>query len=174
MTMVLWHNPAVFHKVNCSKMTNFLISDAWAQAGTGGGSSLFSLLPLALIFVLFYFLLIRPQQKRAKQHKSMVADMKIGDEVATNGGLLGRVIELDENRITLKVATGVDVQVQRHAIAQMIPKGVFKEIEGGGKKSKGSGKHSKGPTNDLSDQIAEPQSDDSTKDATFETPDKPG
>ena len=77
-------------------MTNLLISDAWAQAGGGGGSSLFSLLPLALIFVLFYFLLIRPQQRRAKQHKQMVAAMKVGDEVATNGGLIGRVTALDD------------------------------------------------------------------------------
>ena len=117
-------------------MTNLLISDAWAQAGGGGGSSMFSLLPLALIFVLFYFLLIRPQQRRAKQHKQMVAAMKAGDEVATNGGLLGRVTDLDDNCVTLKVATGVNVQVQRHAIAQMIPKGVFKESDSGGKKNR--------------------------------------
>ena len=83
-------------------MTNLLISDAWAQAGGGGGSSLFSLLPLALIFVLFYFLLIRPQQRRAKQHKQMVAAMKTGDEVATNGGLLGRVTDFDDNCVTLE------------------------------------------------------------------------
>ena len=86
----LWHNSAVFQTITVSEMTNLLISDAWAQAGGGGGSSMFSLLPLALIFVLFYFLLIRPQQRRAKQHKQMVAAMKAGDEVATNGGLLGR------------------------------------------------------------------------------------
>jgi preprotein translocase subunit YajC len=163
-------------------MTNFFISDAWAQAG-GGGSSLFSLLPLALIFVLFYFLLIRPQQRRAKQHKQMVAAMKAGDEVATNGGLLGRVTDLDDNRVTLQVATGINVQVQRHAIAQMIPKGVFKEFDGRGKKSKGSGKPSKGPTNDSSVQAAEASSAHATEndtyensdkeDATFEKPDKP-
>ena len=64
-------------------MKNFLVSDAWAQAGTGGGSSLFSFLPLALIFVLFYLLLIRPQQKMKREHKEMVAAMKVGDELAT-------------------------------------------------------------------------------------------
>ena len=64
--------------------------------------------------------------------------MKAGDEVATNGGLIGRVTELDDNCVTLKVATGVNVQVQRHAIAQMMPKGVYKELDGGGKKSKGA------------------------------------
>ena len=150
-------------------MTNLLISDAWAQAGGGGGSSMFSLLPLALIFVLFYFLLIRPQQRRAKQHKQMVAAAKVGDEVATNGGLLGRVTDLDDNCVTLKVATGVNVQVQRHAIAQMVPKGAFKEFDGGGKKkSKGAGKPSKRPTNEPSAQMAETPPADETADATFD------
>ena len=166
-------------------MTNLLISDAWAQAGGGGGSSLFSLLPLALIFVLFYFLLIRPQQRRAKQHKQMVAAVKAGDEVATNGGLLGRVTDLDDNCVTLKVATGVNVQVQRHAIAQMIPKDTFKELDGGGKKSKGAGKPSKGAANEPAAQTAETPPADATADATldqsigqddatFENPDKSG
>ena len=107
-------------------MTNFLISDAWAQTGGGGGSSLFSLLPLLLIFVLFYFLLIRPQQRRAKQHKSMVAALKVGDEVASNGGLLGKVTDVDDNFVTMEIAPGVNVKVQRHAVAQMIPKGASK------------------------------------------------
>ena len=154
----------------------FLISDAWAQAGGGGGSSMFSLLPLALIFVLFYFLLIRPQQKKKKEHKDMVAAMKVGDEVATSDGLLGKVIALDDNFVTIDVAQGVsiksvNVQVQRHAIALMVPKGTFKELTGGGgKKSKGSGKKSKTSANDLSDQIVDTQSDNATEDATFENP----
>jgi len=166
-------------------MTNLLISDAWAQADGGGGSSLFSLLPLLLIFVLFYFLLIRPQQRRAKQHKQMVAAMKVGDEVATNGGLVGRVTDLDDNSVTLKVAAGVNVQIQRHAIAQMIPKGVFNEPNTSGKKSKGGGKTSKGQTNEPVAQSVETPSDDTTpgaavdkssgqEDATFENPDKSG
>ncbi len=154
----------------------FLISDAWAQAGGGGGSSMFSLLPLALIFVLFYFLLIRPQQKKKKEHKDMVAAMKVGDEVATNGGLLGKVTDLDDNLVTLDVAMGVNFQVQRHAIAQMVPKGTFKELDGGGekkskgsgKRSKGSGKKSKAPANDLSGQIVGTQSGNATEDATLE------
>ena len=102
---------------------SFLISDAWAQGGEGG-SGLLSLAPLVIIFVLFYILLIRPQQKRAKQHKEMVAAIKKGDDVATNGGLLGRVIDLDDNFVTLEIAKGVNVKVQRPSIAQMIPKGV--------------------------------------------------
>ena len=157
-------------------MTNLLISDAWAQAGGGGGSSLFSMLPLALIFVLFYFLLIRPQQKKKKEHKDMVAAMKVGDEVATNGGLLGKVTDLNDNLVTLDVAMGVNFQIQRHAIAQMVPKGTFKELDGSGgkqskgssKRSKGSGKKSKAPANDLSGQIVDTQSGNATEDATFE------
>ena len=102
---------------------SFLISDACAQVGGDGGSSFLSLLPLVIIFVLFYFLLIRPQQKRAKQHKEMVASVKKGDDVATNGGLVGRVVDLDDNFVTLEIAKGVNVKVQRPSIGQMIPKG---------------------------------------------------
>jgi len=164
-------------------MMRFLISDAWAQVGGDGGSSLFSFLPLVLIFGLFYFLLIRPQQKKKKEHKSMVAAMKVGDEVVTNGGLLGKVTDLDGNFVTIDVAQGVSiksviVQVQRHAIAQMVPKGTFKELAGGGgkkskdssKRSKDSGKKSKPSANDLSGQIVDTQSDNATEDATFENP----
>ena len=157
-------------------MMRFLIADAWAQGGGGGDSSLFSFLPLVLIFGLFYFLLIRPQQKKKKEHKGMVAAMKVGDEVATNGGLLGKVTDLDDNFVTIDVAQGVsiksvNVQVQRHAIAQMVPKGTFKELAGsGGKKSKGSGKKSKTSANNLSGQIVDTQSDNTTEDATFENP----
>ena len=133
-----------------------------------------SLLPLVLIFALFYFLLIRPQQRRSKQHKSMLSEIKIGDEVASNGGLLGRVTDVDENRVTLKVASGVNVQVQKHAIAQMIPKGIFKDTDGGGKKSKGSRKQAEGVAQDLSDQAVESELDDEVVDATFEDPKKPG
>ena len=155
-------------------MMRFLIADAWAQVGEGGGSSLLSFMPLVLIFGLFYFLLIRPQQKKKKEHKDMVAAMKVGDEVATSDGLLGKLTALDDNFVTIDVAQGVsiksvNVQVQRHAIAQMVPKGTFKELTGGGgKKSKGSGKKSKTSANDLSDQIVDTQSGNATEDATLE------
>ena len=162
-------------------MMRFLIADAWAQGGGGGDNSLFSFLPLVLIFGLFYFLLIRPQQKKKKEHKGMVAAMKVGDEVATNGGLLGKVTDLDDNFVTIDVAQGgsiksVNVQVQRYAIAQMVPKGTFKELDGSGerkskgssKRFKGSGKKSKAPANDLSGQIVDTQSGNATEDATLE------
>ena len=104
---------------------NFLISDAWAQAGGDTGGGLFSLLPLVVIFILFYFLLIRPQQKRAKQHKEMVTALKKGEEIVTNGGLLGKVTDLDDNFITLEIASGLNAKVQRQSVAQVMPKGTY-------------------------------------------------
>lgn len=105
---------------------NLFISDAWAQAGGLGDGGILSLLPLVLIFVLFYFLLIRPQQKRQKQQKEMTAAISKGDEVVTNGGTLGKVTKVDDNFITLEVADGVKIKVQRHAVQMMMPKGTYK------------------------------------------------
>ena len=104
---------------------NFLISDAWAQSGFGG-SGLVGLLPMVLIFVIFYLLLIRPQQKRAKQHKAMVAELAKGDEIVTNGGTLGKVTGVDDNFVSVEVAEGVRIKIQRMAVAQMMPKGTIK------------------------------------------------
>ena len=157
-------------------MMRFFIADAWAQADAAGGSGLFSLLPLVVIFGLFYFLLIRPQQKKKKDHESIVAAMQVGDEVTTNGGLLGKVTDLDDNFVTIDVAQGVSiksvkVRVQRHAIALMVPKGTFKELAGGGGKiSKGSGKKSKASASNVSGQIVDTPSDNAIEDATFEDP----
>ena len=106
---------------------SFFIEDAWAQAAPGGAESAFaSLIPLILIFVIFYFLLLRPQIKRAKEHKQMVNSLAKGDEVVTNGGLLGRITKVDESFITLEIADGVQVKVQRNAVASLVPKGTFK------------------------------------------------
>jgi preprotein translocase subunit YajC len=105
---------------------NFLISDAWAQAGDGGFGGLLGLLPMVAIFVIFYFLLIRPQQKKAKQHRAMVADLDKGDEVVTNGGVLGKITGTDDHFVAVEIAKGVTVRVQRSAVAQMMPKGTVK------------------------------------------------
>lgn len=106
---------------------SFFINDAWAQAAPGGAEAGFaSLIPLILIFVIFYFLLLRPQIKRAKEHKQMVNSLSKGDEVVTNGGLLGRITKLDENFITLEIAEGVQVKVQRNAVSSLLPKGTLK------------------------------------------------
>ncbi len=107
---------------------DWLISTAAAQAQTPAGqpNALMQFLPLILIFVVFYFLLIRPQTKRAKEHREMIAALEVGAEVATTGGLLGKVTELSDQFATLEIAPGVNVKVQRHTVAQVLPKGSIK------------------------------------------------
>ena len=105
---------------------NLFISDAWAQGDpTGGG--LLGLLPFVLIIVVFYFLLIRPQQKLQKQHREMVSNIKKGDEVVTNGRTRGRVSDVGENFVTLEISQGIEIKVQSQAIQTMMPKGTIKE-----------------------------------------------
>ena len=101
---------------------DFLISNAYAQdaASTGG---LMGFLPLILIFVVFYFMLIRPQMKRAKDHRNMVSSLSKGDEVVTNGGILGKITDVGDSFVTLQLADNVSIKVQRHAIANVMPKG---------------------------------------------------
>ncbi|NWG74109.1 MAG: preprotein translocase subunit YajC [Rubrivivax sp.] len=106
-----------------------LISPAYAQAApaaTGGTDSLLSLLPLVLMFVVLYFIMIRPQMKRQKEHKAMVEALAKGDEVVTAGGLAGRISKLGDTYLGVEVADGVEVQVQRNAVAQVLPKGTLK------------------------------------------------
>ena len=108
---------------------SFFISDAWAQAAPQGQADpLMSFLPLILIFVVFYFLLIRPQSKRAKEHKKMVEAIAKGDEVVTNGGLLGKISNVGESFVELEVGDNMKVRVQRQAIATLMPKGTIKEL----------------------------------------------
>ncbi len=106
---------------------DFFITPAWAQAAAGStAGTLGTILPLVLIFVVFYFLLIRPQTKRAKEHREMVAKLAAGDEVVTTGGVLGRISEVGEPFVTLEVSTGVSIQVQKVQVAQLMPKGTLK------------------------------------------------
>jgi len=105
---------------------SFFISDALAAAPQGQPDPLMSFLPLILIFVVFYFLLIRPQSKRAKEHKQMVEALTKGDEVVTNGGLLGRISGVGDHFVELDIADGVTVKVQRQSIANLMPKGTVK------------------------------------------------
>lgn len=109
---------------------SFFISDAMAQAAGGapqGGGLEGLILPVGLIIML-YFLMIRPQMKRQKEHKKMVDALAKGDEVQTEGGMLGRIIELNENYATLEIAEGVQVKFRRASIATVLPKGTLKEI----------------------------------------------
>ena len=106
---------------------SFFISDAMAQAAGGpAGPGMGDLLFFVAIIVLFYFMLIRPQMKRQKEHKNMVAEMAKGDEVITNGGLLGKITKVGEDFLTLSIADNIEVKVQRQQVAAVVPKGTIK------------------------------------------------
>ena len=107
-----------------------LINNAWAQgAGAGQGGGIESMLVIVLMFVVLYFLMIRPQMKRTKEHKAMIEALQKGDEVVTAGGMLGRISKLNENYVTLEIANGVEIQVQRPAVQLLLPKGTLKNIQ---------------------------------------------
>ena len=119
----------LFPPVFCLEFFVF-ISSAFAQTAPAAGgdmqSSLMGMLPLVLMFVVLYFVMIRPQMKKAKEHKAMIEALAKGDEVATAGGLLGKVSKLGDSFISLEVANGVEVQLQRSAVIQVLPKGSIK------------------------------------------------
>lgn len=105
------------------------ISPAYAQAAGGDTqSTLLGLLPLVLMFVVLYFVMIRPQMKRQKEHKAMVEALAKGDEVVTAGGLLGKVSRIGEAYIGVELTDGVEVQMQRSAVVQVLPKGSLKAV----------------------------------------------
>ncbi len=104
------------------------ISSAYAQTAAAGTTegTLMSMLPLVLMFVVLYFVMIRPQMKKQKEHKAMIEALAKGDEVVTAGGMLGKVSKLGEAYIGVELATGVEVQMQRSAVVQVLPKGTSK------------------------------------------------
>lgn len=104
---------------------DFFISTAMAQTGNGGGSMIGLLFPILLI-VIFYFLLIRPQTKRAKEHRTMVGNLGKGDEIITQGGLLGRILDVGDTFLTLELTDGVQVRVHKEFTAKVMPKGTMK------------------------------------------------
>lgn len=104
---------------------DFLIQSAHAQGEAGGGDLFMALLFPLLILALFYFLFIRPQQKRVKEHRQMVGELKIGDEVITNGGIAGTITDVGDSFINVNIAKGVEVRVQKQAVASLLPKGTL-------------------------------------------------
>ena len=104
------------------------INNALAEAPSHSAEgSILSVLPMLVIFVLvFYFLLIRPQNRRAKEHRKLLEGISKGDEVSTNGGILGQVKKIDEQFVTLEIASGVEILIQKGAITNVLPKGTFK------------------------------------------------
>jgi len=114
---------------------NFLFSDVLAsevmaaEAGASqGGDPWQSIIMLVVFGLIFYFMLIRPQSKRAKEHKTMVEALQKGDEVVTNGGILGKITKVGDSFITVKVADDVEINLQRHAVSSALPKGTIKSI----------------------------------------------
>lgn len=108
-----------------------LINEAYAATPTataGASESMFSFVMLGAIFVLFYFMLIRPQSKRAKEHKEVISKLKKGDEVITSAGMLGKIVEINEQFAKISIAEGVEVTIQKQAINTVMPKGTIKSL----------------------------------------------
>jgi preprotein translocase subunit YajC len=108
---------------------NFLISEAWADAPAAAaqqGPGLGFMVWIAVMFAFMYFLMIRPQSKRAKEHRALIAALAKGDEVVVSGGMLGRVTDLSEGYVTIEIAEGVNIKLQRHAVQAVLPKGTIK------------------------------------------------
>lgn len=113
---------------------SFLIGNAFAETATNAAGATpqsdgaFSMIMIVAIFVLFYFMLIRPQSKRAKQHKELVTNLKKGDEIITAGGILGKVVSLDEQYVKITVSQGFELALQRNSITTVLPKGTIESI----------------------------------------------
>ncbi len=106
-----------------------IISSAFAQAAPSGDPGYIGLLPIVLMFVLLYFLMIRPQMKRAKEAKAMIEALQKGDEVITAGGVLGRITKLSDGYVSLEIAPNTEIAVQKSAVNVLLPKGTIKSIQ---------------------------------------------
>ena len=106
-----------------------IISPAYAQATGGGDPGFIGFLPIILMFVLLYFLMIRPQMKRSKEQKAMIEALQKGDEVVTAGGIVGRITKLNDQYVTVEVAPNTEVVVQRSAVQVPLPKGTLKTLQ---------------------------------------------
>ena len=109
-------------------LLDILISPAWAQQGGEGPSMLPMIFTMVLIFAVMYFMVIRPQSKRTKAHRALVAALAEGDEVLASGGIVGRITSVAEQFVTLEVARDVQVKVQRQSVSTVLPKGTIKGI----------------------------------------------
>ena len=106
-----------------------IISSAYAQGAAGGDGGFIGFLPIILMFVLLYFLMIRPQMKRAKETKAMIAALQKGDEVIAAGGVLGRITRISDTYIGLEIAPDTEINVQKGAVQVLLPKGTLKSIQ---------------------------------------------
>jgi len=99
-----------------------------AYAATAPTNDLVSFLPLIIIFVLFFFMIIRPQMKQAKEHRGMIEALQNGDEIVTNGGIVGKITRVTETFVTVEIAANTEIHVQKHAVQSVLPKGTIKSI----------------------------------------------
>jgi preprotein translocase subunit YajC len=106
-----------------------MISPAYAQAASGGDAGIMGFLPIILMFVLLYFLMIRPQMKRSKEQKAMIEALQKGDEVVAAGGVVGRITKLGDQYVTLEIAPNTEIVVQRGAVQVPLPKGTLKTLQ---------------------------------------------
>ncbi len=109
-------------------ISELFISNAYADGGAPQGGSFMDFLPLIALLAVFYFLVLRPQQKRAKEHRAMMDALQKGDEVATAGGVLGKVVKVGEDNVAIEIADNVVVQVQKSAMQTVLPKGSIKSL----------------------------------------------
>jgi preprotein translocase subunit YajC len=142
---------------------DFFISNAMADGGGSGGAGWEGLIPLILLFVIFYFLLIRPQQKKVKDHRKLVGEVQKGDEVITYGGIGGKIRDLDEAFCELEIAPNVIVKLDRQNIARLLPKGTLKTAGMAGKSADTDAKV------DTKAEVQAAESADSTSTETKET-----
>ena len=129
----IFRSPAIFTIITIAIYgeTNVsLISNAFAQGAAGGGaeSNLMSFLPLILMFAVLYFIMIRPQMKRQKEHRNMLAAMAKGDEVVTNGGVVGKITKVGEAYVGIEIAEGTEITVQKGSVTTILPKGTIKSL----------------------------------------------
>lgn len=130
MAVVLWHNAQLLESVKTigAYLMSFFIADAFAEgAAQPQGGGLDFLIMIVVFFAIMYFMIIRPQNKRAKEHKKMVEALSKGDEVATQGGLMGKITDVGEEGITLEISEGVEVKFQSSAVSAVLPKGTLKK-----------------------------------------------
>lgn len=109
-------------------LIDFVLSPAYAQAAPAAPNPLFQFAPLVILIVIFYFMLIRPQMKRNKEHRQMLGALAKGDEAVTSGGIAGKVINIGENYVSLEVSDGVAIKIQKAAITSVLPKGTLKNL----------------------------------------------
>jgi preprotein translocase subunit YajC len=127
-----WYNSPLFFEryFRFPEEINVLISNAYAQTAAAAGpmDSVMQFLPIILMFVVLYFLMIRPQMKKAKEHKSLVEALSKGDEIITTGGIAGRITKVSDDFVTVAIAENVEIQMQKPAIATVLPKGTLKNL----------------------------------------------